>query len=217
MLPFMSDSQLPKISNFQTFPQIKSRLPMLECNWGILTSPFQERWLYLISKKNSMYLSLETHRVHIRPLEVTDSAVVFKLFQELGTDFFRNPPIIQSTEDAIEFVKQSIASMRDGHSVDWALIDKSSQRLVGIWHWGQQVPCEAYIFCCLSPEFMRQGYMTEVATTLMSRMSNFGIKKAVAEVPANNLEARFFMLHFGWMCANKGTDGYDRWEYVASP
>jgi ribosomal-protein-alanine N-acetyltransferase len=162
-----------------------------------------------------MYLSLETHRVNIRPLEAEDSQGVYSLFQELGTDFFRNPPQINSLEDATAFVQHSISSMLAGHSVDWALIDKASQHLVGIWHWGKQVPEEAYIFCCLSPEYMRQGYMTEVATALMSRMANFGIKKAVAEVPTNNLEARFFMLHFGWTCVQKGTDGYERWEFVA--
>jgi hypothetical protein len=57
--------------------------------------------------------------------------------------------------------------------------------------------------------------MSEVANAMLSRMSEYGIKKATAEVPSGNLEARFFMLHFGWRCLDTSPDGYEKWELVA--
>jgi hypothetical protein len=162
----------------------------------------------------SMLYSLETNRVLIRPLEKADQEALWHLFERLDKELFRNPVPIVDMASAGHYIDQSILDLASGQAICWALIDKASAMMIGLWHWTRSNKDEASIYCCIAPECMRKGYMSEVATIMISQMPAYGLKKALATVPAQNLEARYFMLHFGWTCIEKGNDGYETWEFV---
>lgn len=162
-----------------------------------------------------MYYLLETNRVVIRAIEKTDGQALWQLFNQLEGELFRSPMAITDRTSAEQCIEASLDAMAQNQTVCWALIDKGSGHMIGIWHWTRIQADEASIYCCIAKEYMRQGYMSEVATIMISQMPVYGLKRAIAEVPAQNLEARFFMLHFGWTCIEKGKDGYETWEYLS--
>jgi RimJ/RimL family protein N-acetyltransferase len=162
-----------------------------------------------------MYYLLETDRVLIRPLEMADAGGLWQLFSRLEGELFRSPIEIHDVASAEQCIQISLEAMTNNQSVCWALIDKVSEQMIGLWHWTRTSETEASIYCCIAPENMRKGYMSEVATIMISQMPVYGLRRAIAEVPAQNLEARYFMLHFGWTCVEKGKDGYETWEFLS--
>lgn len=162
-----------------------------------------------------MYYLLETNRVVIRAIEKADGQALWQLFSQMEDELFRSPITITDRNSAEQCIEASLEAMAQNQSVCWALIDKGNGQMIGIWHWTRIQADEASIYCCIAKEYMRQGYMSEVATIMISQMPVYGLKRAIAEVPTQNLEARFFMLHFGWTCIEKGKDGYETWEYLA--
>ncbi len=129
--------------------------------------------------------SLETERLLLRPLRVTDSADMYDYAKrsDVTTYLLWSPhPSERYTTDYLKYVEKRYAM---GEFYDWAVVEKESGRMIGTCgftsfdfpHNGAQI---GYV---LHPDFHGKGYGTEAAR----RVLRFGFE----ELSLHRIEARF--------------------------
>ena len=113
---------------------------------------------------------LETTRLVLRPLSVTDEREIFLLRSDPSVNKYLDRPLAKSTEDARSFIEKIIAGGNSGSSYYWAITQKDEDVLLGtacIWNIDEQ-KSSAEIGYELLPAQQGKGYMKEVIEAIIT-------------------------------------------------
>lgn len=113
---------------------------------------------------------LETARLILRPLSVTDEREIFFLRSDTAVNKYIGRPLAKTIEDARAFIEKIIAGYASGNTWYWAITEKDEDVLIGtacIWNVDDQ-SLSAEIGYELLPRSQGRGYMKEVLEKMIS-------------------------------------------------
>ena len=116
-----------------------------------------------------MFPELETHRLLLTKLQVSDAADVLALFSsEQVVEYFdfKVMTSLEEAEHAIQFLQQRYDSR---HGIRWGIRSKLSARIIGTCgfnYWSQPMR-SAVIGYDLHPAYWRQGLMSEALSAII--------------------------------------------------
>jgi ribosomal-protein-alanine N-acetyltransferase len=112
---------------------------------------------------------LETDRLNLRPIALTDSEAVFRLRSNPVTMQYVPRPLAVTIDDAIAHIQMIIDKISINEGINWALTLKGDDKMIGIAGFYRFHP-ENYrseLGYMLLPEYHNNGYISEAIHTLL--------------------------------------------------
>lgn len=132
---------------------------------------------------------IETERLTLQPLKPGDANALLAIFSNTQVMKYWNTPPWTSLNDAIDFINQSEADMRDQQSLTLGIYLKDTGQLLGkclLFSYSQQSR-RAEIGFGLGHEYWGKGYITEAGRALIDySFTTLGLRRIEAEIDPDN-------------------------------
>jgi len=154
--------------------------------------PDQRRRGRTMSETESLFPSILTTRLVLRPLQAADAAVLHRIYQSDGVLRYFPIPSTPSLEHLQRFVSRQQAHWEKHGYGHWGLLPKGAGEIIG-WAGLQYLPelDETEVGFLLNRPFWGQGYGTEAAlASLHFGFQNFDLDHIIALVHPDNLASR---------------------------
>jgi ribosomal-protein-alanine N-acetyltransferase len=136
--------------------------------------------------------TIQTPRLTLRPLQLTDAEVLHRIYQSEGVlQFFPNP-FPPPLEKVKRFVTGQLAHWEEHSYGNWGILPEGEHEIVG-WAGLQYLPelNETEVGFLLNRPFWGKGYATEAAlASLHFGFTTFGMDHIIALVHPDNLASR---------------------------
>ena len=119
--------------------------------------------------------NLETQRLRLRRLKITDAAETLDLRSNPEIMKFIPRPLMKTTEEALEFIETMDTNINSNSLINWAITTKEEDRLIGMIGYYRTKPenYRAEVGYLLSAEFHGKGIITES----LERVIQFGFEE----------------------------------------
>ena len=145
--------------------------------------------------------TLESERLLFRNFKGSDAEDIFYLKTDSRVMEYMDSVKHKSLDDSLEVIKKNQSSFNDKSGVNWAIIEKSTHKLIGYFGYWRlfRDNCRGEIGYSLKPEYWGKGYMFEAMTKLIG----FGFKELhlhsiEANINTNNRNSEKLLLKFGF-------------------
>lgn len=121
-----------------------------------------------IEKYFQEFPRLETKRLILRPIEMSDSKDLFKYYSDDDVTEFLNFNSIEKEEEAKTHIKNSLEKYKNQEMISWAITLKGEDRLIGTCHLSNfRLNSIASIDYDLSKRYWNVGIMTETLKAVL--------------------------------------------------
>jgi ribosomal-protein-alanine N-acetyltransferase len=145
--------------------------------------------------------TLESERLLFRNFKDSDAKDIFYLKTDSRVMEYMDSVKHKSLDDSLEVIKKNQSSFNDKTGVNWAIIEKSTHKLIGYFGYWRlfRDNSRGEIGYSLKPEYWGKGYMFEAMTKLIG----FGFKELhlhsiEANINPNNRNSEKLLLKFGF-------------------
>jgi ribosomal-protein-alanine N-acetyltransferase len=118
---------------------------------------------------------LESERLLFRNILLSDSKDLYLIESNEAVLKYMDKHKMESIRDSEKYIRSCRASYKNGNSIEWGIIEKSSNSFIGYFGFWRIIKehCRAEIGYSLSPNYWGKGYMTES----LKKMLAFGFNK----------------------------------------
>ncbi|MGM1046980.1 MAG: GNAT family N-acetyltransferase [Bacillota bacterium] len=141
----------------------------------------------------SQFPILETERFVLRQLKQDDSREIFQYFSLDEVTKFYDLESFANIEQAEELIRRWNERFERNQGIRWGITLRSESRVIGTcgFHGWMKNHYKAEIGYELTPEYWRQGYMTEVIQKIIEfGFNNLGLNRIEAFVEPENVGSR---------------------------
>lgn len=113
---------------------------------------------------------IETKRLKLRPLTYEDTDAIYRIFSNPEVTRFWGHNMLKNKSEAKKFIKQTINGAKDESLLEWGVIEKESDTLIGVCAysgWNREHK-RAEIGFALQKDRWGQRYMTELLQTFIA-------------------------------------------------
>ncbi len=116
------------------------------------------------------FLTLQTPRLILRKLEVTDAEAIFAYASDPQVATYTLWEAHRSIDDTYDYLHNQVFELyRSGQGMDWGIIDKASNKLIGTCGlYTTPIHRRAELGYALSKAYWGQGLMTEAAKSAIT-------------------------------------------------
>ncbi|MEY2922367.1 MAG: putative ribosomal N-acetyltransferase YdaF [Bacteroidota bacterium] len=139
----------------------------------------------------SPFPNLETQRLKLRRLKITDADEILALRSNPEIMKFIPRPLIKTKEEALEFIETMDTNIDNNILINWAITTQENEQLIGMIGYYRMKPEDfrAEVGYILSGEYHGRGIITEA----LQRVIQFGFE----EMRFNSIEAVIDPENFG--------------------
>ncbi|MBP1967671.1 GNAT family N-acetyltransferase [Paenibacillus aceris] len=141
----------------------------------------------------SQFPILETERFVLRQIKQDDSKEIFQYFSMDEVTKFYDLESFTNIEQAEDLIRRWNQRFENNQGIRWGITLRSESRVIGTcgFHGWAKNHCKIEIGYELSPEYWRQGFMTEVILKINEfGFNNLGLNRIEAFVEPENMESR---------------------------
>ncbi|NGM84793.1 GNAT family N-acetyltransferase [Paenibacillus sp. 7124] len=149
----------------------------------------------------SQFPILETERFILRQLKQDDSREIFQYFSLDEVTKFYDLESFTKIEQAEELIDRWNQKFERNQGIRWGITLRSESRVIGTcgFHGWMKNHYKAEIGYELTPEYWRQGYMTEVIQKIIEfGFNNLGLNRIEAFVEPENVGSRKVLEKIGF-------------------
>jgi ribosomal-protein-alanine N-acetyltransferase len=154
---------------------------------------------------------LETHRLRLRPLKMTDAPGIYKIHSDPQTLEYWGNDLMGDPSEAEKLLRANLGWVKAGNCLYWAIESKATETLIGtctLFKIDDQNH-RAEIGYILNRDYWRQGLMTEtLAVVIDYAFKQFGLHRLEADIDPDNTGSLTLLKKFGFK-----QEGYfrERW------
>ncbi|PRA09504.1 MULTISPECIES: GNAT family N-acetyltransferase [unclassified Paenibacillus] len=144
---------------------------------------------------------LETKRLLLREIKQSDSQDIFQIFSSDEVTRFYDVETFTNTKQAEELIQRWKERFENGQVIRWGIALKSDNRIIGTcgFHGWMKQHYKAVMGYELTPEFWRQGYITEVTRKIVEYgFKNLELNRIEAFVEPENAGSRKLLEKIGF-------------------
>ena len=154
---------------------------------------------------------LETPRLRLRPLKLSDAPGVFKIHSDPQTLEYWGSELMAKPSDAVEIIQANLGWVKAGNCIYWAIEQKATEGLIGtctLFKIDDQNR-RAEIGYILNRDYWRQGLMTEILSVVIDyAFGQLDLHRLEADTDPENKSSLALLKKFGFR-----KEGYfrERW------
>lgn len=124
---------------------------------------------YPIESLFENFYQLEDETILLRELKEEDAEDVLELYSEKDISLYDKSPYIADIEDAIRFINEINSCYYYRKRIDWAIVTKSSNKLVGLIaiHSLNSITHTAEVGYLINKKYRNKGIMTEALNIII--------------------------------------------------
>jgi ribosomal-protein-alanine N-acetyltransferase len=122
------------------------------------------------TQPGSLFPLLETERLQLRKLQVSDADKIFILRSDITHNQYLDRPLASSIDDAIAFINKIDGIVEKGDGYFWAIALKNEQDLagtIGLWNI-DHINAKAELGYELLPSYQHKGIMQEALAIVLT-------------------------------------------------
>lgn len=136
------------------------------------------------------FFTLEDKSLLLREVKEEDAEDILELYSEKDISLYDKSPYINDLEDALRFISEIKSSYYHKKRIDWAIIIKNSNKLVGLIaiHSINSMIYTAEVGYLMNKKYRNQGIITEALNMLITFLfENIDIHSLKATVHVENI------------------------------
>lgn len=116
------------------------------------------------------FLTLQTPRLILRKLEITDAEDIFAYARDPQVSIYTSWVTHQSIDDTYEYLNNFVFDLyHSGKGMDWGIVEKESGKLIGTCGlYTESIHQRGTLGYALARAYWGKGFMTEVAKTAIA-------------------------------------------------